>query len=152
MILITDQYQETYWPMRFSCNVMINLKWDGLMTWIGLVCKRSEYLMNLKEDKVICRNVGRVNPMILKSHWADSNYIKWERMMLINDQHQNNDFSMRVACENYFLISNLIIWWQEFDKIAKKCVFDAPTKYNVVCWNIDRVNPMILRLLLVKSK
>ena len=56
MTLINDQYLDTDWPMRVACNVMINLKWNKVMTRIGLICKKNEFLINPKEDNVICRN------------------------------------------------------------------------------------------------
>ena len=56
MMLITDQYQDPGWTIRVALNVMMNLKWDEVMTRIGMICKQSDYLINPKEDKVICRN------------------------------------------------------------------------------------------------
>ena len=63
MMLITNQYQDNYWPMRVALNVMMNPKWDELMTSIGLICKQIESLTNPKEDtflrRIICR--GQLN-------------------------------------------------------------------------------------------
>ena len=56
MMLVSDKSQDTDWPIRVALNVMINLKWDEVMTRIGMICKQSDYLINPKEDKVICRN------------------------------------------------------------------------------------------------
>ena len=39
MMLVSDKSQDTDWPIRVALNVMINLKWDELMTIIGLICK-----------------------------------------------------------------------------------------------------------------
>ena len=39
MTLNNDQYQDTDWKMRDACNMMMNIKWDEVMTIIGLFCK-----------------------------------------------------------------------------------------------------------------
>ena len=56
MTLITDQYQDTDIPIRVSCNVMINLKWDELITIVLMVRKLIEYLINQKKVIVIRRH------------------------------------------------------------------------------------------------
>ena len=48
MKLITDQYQYIDWPISVACNVMMNLKWDEVMTIIGLIFKRIEFSVNPK--------------------------------------------------------------------------------------------------------
>ena len=59
MKLITDQYQETGWPIRVACNVVINLKLDEVMTRVGLICKQSESMINPKKETVLCGNFDR---------------------------------------------------------------------------------------------
>ena len=38
-MLVSDKSQDTDWPIRVALNVMINLKWDEVMTIFGLICK-----------------------------------------------------------------------------------------------------------------
>ena len=109
-MLITDKYQDTDYPMRVSCNVMMNLKMDMRMTMIALICKQSETLINPKEDKGICSNFD-------SGPHADSNYFRWELMTLINNPYQDTDWPIRVV----FNVMMNLKWDEVMTRIGMVC-------------------------------